>query len=278
MQLSLSRTAQGLLLLSTFWLPYALAAATFPAGSNVPGGVAVISIRAASEPVAHYSNNRVMVFAEGAVWRAVVGIPLDAKPGTHELNLRDDQGAAIYHFTVLDKDYEEQHLTIKNKRKVNPNPDDMARINRETPLIKAAKKFWSETSKPELSLIQPVQGRYSSPFGLKRFYNEQPRSPHSGLDIAAPTGTPIKAAAAGRVINTGEYFFNGGTVFVDHGQGFLTMYCHMSAIDVGQGDELKAGDIIGKVGATGRVTGPHLHWSVILNNTMVDPLLFMHKP
>ena len=121
----------------------------------------------------------------------------------------------------------------------------------------------------------PVPGRRSSSFGLRRVFNGQSRNPHSGMDIAAPTGTPVRAPLPGKVIDVGDYFFNGGTVWLDHGGGLLTMYCHLSQVDCKPGDQLQTGDAFCKVGATGRVTGPHLHWSVMLNRAMVDPALFI---
>ena len=128
---------------------------------------------------------------------------------------------------------------------------------------------------PDLRMYAPVPGRRSGSFGLRRIFNGQSRNPHSGMDIAAATGTPVRAPLAGRVIDTGDYFFNGNTVWLDHGGGLLSMYCHLSAVDVKPGDALQTGERLGAVGATGRVTGPHLHWSISLNRAMVDPALFI---
>jgi len=123
--------------------------------------------------------------------------------------------------------------------------------------------------------IQPVAGPYSSPFGLKRFFNGEARAPHAGLDIAAPEGRPVQAPADGVVAQTGDYFFNGRTVLIDHGNGLVSMLCHLSEIRVQKGQQLKQGEVIGTVGKTGRATGPHLHWTVSLNDARIDPLLLL---
>ena len=246
-----------------------------PGNANVPGGIVIVPIKQDTKPRAFYNGNRVMVTGEKNNWKAVVGIPLTAEPGSHQLRVQDKNGDSLHTFEIASKEYATQYLTIENKRQVNPTPEDMLRINQEKKLIQAAKAEWTDTDQVALDLILPARGVYSSPFGLRRYFNNQPRSPHSGLDIAAEVGTPVAAAADGHVVNTGDYFFNGKTVFIEHGQGIITMYCHMNSIVVTQGQRVHQGETIGTVGKTGRVTGAHLHWSVILNKTMVDPVLFV---
>lgn len=127
----------------------------------------------------------------------------------------------------------------------------------------------------DLAFILPVKWRLAGRFGLHRFFNGEPRAPHASLDVAVARGTPIKASAHGKVLAVDDYFFNGKTIFLEHGNGLITMYCHLERIDVKTGDTVRKGQRIGLSGKTGRATGPHLHWSVVLNGVMVDPELFI---
>lgn len=251
-------------------------AGSLPNNYPVPGGIAVIEIgnQQAPEQVT-YHNRKVLVTHENSKWYAVVGISLATRPGKQSIVVFTHNKRKTISFTIRDKKYETQRIHIKDKRKVNPYAKDMKRIVREKKIIGAALKSWSQVSNVPLQFNLPVEGRLSSPFGLRRFFNGQPRRPHSGLDIAAPKGTPIFAPARGKIINTGEYFFNGNTIFIDHGQGLITMYCHLSSTTVKTGDIVSQGQQIGTVGMTGRVTGPHLHWGVSLNNTRIEPRLFL---
>jgi murein DD-endopeptidase MepM/ murein hydrolase activator NlpD len=210
-------------------------------------------------------------------WVALVGIPLDAAPGPHEARLRpaNDAPERQLAFTVAPKKYAEQRLKVAEKRHVEPLQEDLERIARERVRIDAALGHYSTALTPQLALQPPVPGRRSSSFGLRRFFNDQPRNPHTGMDIAAPSGTPVRSPAPGRVLDTGDFFFNGNTVFVDHGLGVVTIYCHLNRIDVEPGDTVDTGTLLGQVGATGRVTGPHLHWGVAVNRALVDPALFL---
>ena len=265
----------AILLFSISKLGYAL-----PPHTPVPGGLAVVDLKStsATAPTAHYNNKRVMVLKENNSWYAVIGLPLASQAGRHEVQVKEASPPPVsIAFTVRDKKYKTQHITVKNKRHVNPNKKDLDRIWSEKKRIKKALRTWRKKEGINLTLDKPVEGPYSSPFGLRRFFNKQARRPHSGLDIAAAEGTPIHSPADGIVVETGNYFFNGNTVFIDHGQGLVTMYCHMSRTDVKPGDKLKRGEVFGAVGKTGRVTGAHLHWAVSLNDARVEPLLLMNQ-
>ena len=253
-----------------------------PQHNPVPGGIAVIPVPLSTSTVL-FENRQVMLLSSQKGKYAVVGISLKTRPGDYPLELTHktasdtDEHQSMLSFQVGAKEYRVQRLTIENKRKVNPYKEDMDRIIRERNEMNKAFKSFENLAQPAVDFVLPAEGPISSPFGLKRILNDQPRNPHSGLDIAAPTGTPIHAPAAGRVTAVGNYFFNGNTVLLDHGQGLISMYCHMSETTVAIGDALSPGDLIGKVGKTGRVTGPHLHWSVSLNNARVDPNLFISE-
>ncbi|AZS52055.1 M23 family peptidase [Entomomonas moraniae] len=245
----------------------------------VQGGVAVVALeREQAKPSVYYQGNPVLVLhEEGQRWIAVVGIPLTVKAGTQSLTVEGASGKYSVNFEVGHKAYREQRITLKNNRQVNPNKSDQTRITKELNEQIAGYKQFSDRIPSNVLFDLPVQGRLSSPFGLRRFFNNQERNPHSGLDLAVPKGTPVKAPADGEIILVGDYFFNGKTVFIDHGQGLISMFCHLSAIDVKVGQQVKRGEVVAKVGATGRATGPHLHWNVSLNNARVDPAIFIGK-
>ena len=264
-------SAATLLLLGMLPVMTAMAA---PDHSPWPGGIAVIDVGPAEapRPIVEFDERRVLVTKNGDRWMAAVGIPLDAPTG--ELAIRVNTARDIA-FEVRDHAYREQRLTVKNKKYVTPDEAQLERIGRERALIDAALGAWRDIDVSGLGLAAPVDGRRSSSFGLRRFFNDQPRAPHKGMDIAAPEGTVIAAPGTGVVTATGDYFFNGKTVIIDHGQGYVTMYCHLSEIGVKEGQHVETGDPVGAVGATGRVTGPHLHFGTYLNGTAVDPALLL---
>lgn len=250
-----------------------------PSMSAVPGGVMIFHIDAPPDrpPQARFNGRRAMVLRGENNWLAIVGIPLSTDPGRAELRVTPPGGAEeLWDFDVAAKRYSTQYLRVPAKQ-VDLSAADLKRVESERERIFAALNTFSDEEPATLRLLQPVPGPRSSSYGLRRFFNKQPRNPHNGMDIAAPVGTPIVAPADARVIDSGDFFFNGNTVFLDHGRGLVTMYCHLSAIDVQPGARVKAGEPIGKVGATGRVTGPHLHWGVALNGALVDPALFLHE-
>ena len=253
------------------------ASAVWPQGAQVPGGVARLSLGPSpTRPEARTDAGiPLLVLGDPIAWTALVGIPLAATPGQARITVRAEDGAERQiAYAIASKRYSEQRLKVAPGT-VDLSPADQARYERERAHLASVMATFSDPSLQDLEMRVPVPGQRSSSFGLRRVFNGQSRNPHSGMDIAAVTGTPVAAPLPGKVIDTGDYFFNGGTVWLDHGGGLLTMYCHLSRIDAKAGDQLQAGERLGAVGATGRATGPHLHWSVMLNRAMVDPALFI---
>lgn len=250
-----------------------------PTASQVPGGVALLNVgpvqSGSGPPQVSYHGDPVLVLSEPDHWVAVVGIPLTAATGSDAVSIRR-AGAPeqALSFTVSAKQYLVQRLRVPPAQ-VDLSPQDLARSEREHTHLQTALATFAPQPPETLRLRAPVAGIRSGSFGSRRVFNGEARAPHSGMDIAARSGTPVHAAAAGTVIDTGNYFFSGNTVLIDHGEGLITLYGHLSVIAVHQGEAVHAGRLIGAVGATGRVTGPHLHFGVVLNRAFVDPALFL---
>ena len=245
---------------------------------SIPGGIVRVPVPANTQIVIA-NGRRALLEVDPATQPpkafAIAAVPLDTPPGSGRVFAQHANGSLALAYRVTPHTYPVQRLTLSNQRMVDPNPEDLQRINTEQLLIDAARNRFSPTPPATLRLRAPVHAPLSSLFGSRRVLNGQPRNPHTGLDFAAPTGAPIRAPLAGEVVAIGDYFFTGNTVFVDHGQGFVTMYAHLSRVDVSPGQHLDAGELIGQVGSTGRATGPHLHWSVFLSNVPVDPKLLL---
>ncbi len=244
--------------------------AALPQDDRRPGGIAVLPV----EPWVEHAQSRgheVAIVQEGTQKYAVVGIHTKSG-GSITVELSGNKKSKTETIALHPFQFKEQHLTVGTSH-VNPDGAQLARYAREAKEQNAVYATFSPAiSQPATwpRFIKPTTGPYSSPFGVRRFFNGEERNPHSGLDIAAPTGQAALSPADGTIIQTGDYFFNGQTVMIDHGQGIISMLCHLSKIEVAKGQHVTAGQEIGKVGSTGRATGPHLHWSLSLNNTRVD--------
>jgi hypothetical protein len=253
---------------------------TLPRARAVPGGVALLPLAdgTAEQPHARLGEAPLLVVRQHGKWYAVVGIALAQATGPAQILVTmpslSAQPEQRVPFEIRPWRYRVQRLKVPPAQ-VNLSAEDLERVGRERAHIHAAVATFSDTAPVTLRLSPPVSGARSSSFGLRRFFNGEARDPHSGMDIAAAAGTAVHVAGAGTVIDTGSYFFNGNTVLVDHGSGLITMYCHLASIGVQIGDQVASGALLGTVGATGRVTGPHLHFGVALNRAFVDPALFL---
>ena len=251
-------------------------ALALPENHSVNGGITIIPIDINKQPEAYFQGKRIAVLPgdKPNQWLLLVAIPLNSKDAVQYLEITKPVKTTIP-FHVSEKFYNTQYLNIKDLSKVDPQPQDKIRIDQETKKLKQIFAAFTDNNPFQKQFAPPLRGPISSLFGLKRVYNKEPRDPHSGLDIAAKQGEPIHAVSQGKVVETGDYFFTGNTVIIDHGMGVFSLYAHLSTTDVKPGDEVQQGQQLGLVGMTGRVTGPHLHWTMIVNQTLVEPLLFV---
>ncbi|MBI2309027.1 MAG: peptidoglycan DD-metalloendopeptidase family protein [Rhodocyclales bacterium] len=246
-----------------------------PRHAPVPGGIAVLRIDGAQAPRVRFNERPQPVVRERGQWFALIGIPLDTEPGLLQAHVEDGAARRQLAFAVRPTHYPTQRLRIPDERMVTPPPELAARIEAEQQRLNALKQHFSPQPEPATSFVLPAAGRLSARFGVRRVLNGEPRSPHSGLDVAVASGQPVRAPAAGTVLAVEDFHFAGRTVVIDHGQGVLTLYAHLSRIDVAVGQQLARAARIGSSGASGRATGPHLHWVVIVGGTSVDPELFL---
>jgi murein DD-endopeptidase MepM/ murein hydrolase activator NlpD len=252
------------------FLPFLLFA--MPKNSPYPGGVAVIDLGYKKQNVT-FDGKKVFVNQEkNKKWYAWVGISLAEKRKSIDIKI-ENQTKTI---NLKSKEYKKQYITLKGDRKkyVGLSKENLNRHYGEKALSKKVLQSYSSVDIGDFKFAKPVNTNFSNTYGKRRYFNNQPRKPHSGTDMSAKQGTPIKAPLSGRVKIAKEFFFSGNVIYIDHGRGLVTMYAHLDKFHVKDGDFVFKGDIIGKVGKTGRVTGPHLHYGVALNGNMVDPKLF----
>ncbi|NOQ32153.1 MAG: peptidoglycan DD-metalloendopeptidase family protein [Helicobacteraceae bacterium] len=257
----------------------ALYASTFPKKHAVPGGVVALSVTASSKPKAFHEKQELMVLETSSkgTYRVIAGIPLGYdlnKP--YEIRVLDGELESSVAINIKNKEYQKQYITLKTNKHVTLSKTNLDRHYGEKKRSTTALNSFTTQKFKDLEMIKPLNVKFSDDFGKRRYFNKKPKKPHSGIDLSAKEGTPMMAPLNGVIIEQGNFFFNGNVVFIDHGEGLVTMYCHLSKFKKKKGDRVKKGEIFGLVGKTGRVTGPHLHWGVSLNGNMVDPRLFFN--
>ena len=224
--------------------------------------------------VAAFSTNWPAYRLDDGTWRALIGVDLDRKPGTYAVTVTTSTVPSLtasQDMRVAPKTFRRRVLTV-NPDFVNPPQSQQARIEREALLTRSVYEHVDPAPRWIEGMLRPVKDPANSSFGTRSVFNGQARSPHAGTDFLSAAGTPIHAPGAGKVVVARDLYFTGNTVIIDHGLGVFSMLAHMSRIDVQEGLAVARGDVVGLVGATGRVTGPHLHWALRIGTARVDPL------
>ena len=225
----------------------------------------------------YLNNDRLLRWNKNNKFFLVYGISYNSKLGENKFILKDKNYNVLktININILKKDFNIQKINV-DKKYIQPSKDNIERIKKDSTKLLKARKIWLDIN-PDLDFVMPVKGITTGVFGTKRFYNGIEGNYHNGYDIAADIGTPIFAPSSGKIILTGDFFYNGKTIYLDHGRGLKSIMIHLDEILVQDNDFVKKGEIIGKVGTTGKSTGPHLHWSVLLNNIYIDPDLLIDK-
>ncbi|MEE9543497.1 MAG: M23 family metallopeptidase, partial [Thermodesulfobacteriota bacterium] len=237
------------------------------------GGVALFSLDGGSkkhELSASFSGGEVFTIKDRTGTWGLIAADLQTKPGSYQLTFKNDKKEVLKEMEIVYTDYGSESFNLP-KDMVELSTEDLARVGKETALLRG---LWATSNEKPLwegPFIMPIDGRLSAKFGLRRTMNNIPRSPHSGMDIAAPKGTPVMAANNGKVAFIGNFFFNGKFIVLDHGLGVFTVYAHLDKIMAKSGEIVEKGSTIGEVGSTGRSTGPHLHFGVKVGRMRVSP-------
>jgi murein DD-endopeptidase MepM/ murein hydrolase activator NlpD len=279
MRLAIAIAAGSALMIATTASPADSILVTSRSRSVQPGELVILTLttpaRAADIRVHVFNRDIAAYQVDNLTWRALVGIDLDVAAGAYPAAIDGRAGSATlqttYRFTVRSKRFPTRTLTV-DPAFVNPPAEMEDRIVREAAELE---QIWTRSSLERLwedPFVPPVRRAATSAFGSRSVFNGIARSPHAGADFPSPTGTPIAAPNAGRVVLARDLYFSGNTVVLDHGLGLFSLLAHLSVVNVREGDRISAGQVIGKVGATGRVTGPHLHWAVRLAGARVDPV------
>lgn len=247
----------------------------FPYAQISSGGI--VKLRFLHKPDLFINDKKVNVFTKKEKNDWLVLIPISLYKGAKSLRFTSETSSMyqLHLINIKPSNYEEQHINVNNKEFVHASKKTLKRIEKESELKKQAYARFTRIYIDKLKMIKPLESALRHDFGRRRFFNEVPKNPHAGIDLSGKKGDKIKAPLSGSVIILKDLFYNGNLILLDHGQGLITAYSHLSKFLKEDGDWVKQGEYIGEVGSTGRATGPHLHWSVYLGGEPVNPDLFL---
>ena len=247
--------------------------------SNVhPGGIYITEIsKAEYNQELLIDGQKILKWNKNNKFYVLYGLSYHLKTKQHRLEIKNKDGAVLREIgiNIVQKSFRTQKINV-NKKYTKPTDKVLEKIKKDRIKLVKARKIWFENN-PDMEFILPVKGITTGVFGTKRFYNGIEGNYHNGFDIAADTGTPIVAPSSGKITLTGNFFYNGKSIILDHGRGLKSIMIHLDEILVEENQYVEKGQIIGKVGTTGKSTGAHLHWSVLVNNTYIDPELLIDK-